>query len=159
MSAVLFINCVSAANYSLTTRGNDSIIDTLSQTLVEWVGKLLQYFFDILDLKMRSVKFVSSLYTDDNLVLLKRFLNVGLRFGRWVHEIIPNTTEEGLSRLWSSIFPTSKSQSNSDFIYDPIEPTGFESDADSRSLDNENFVNNIASQAMSLHSLINARRS
>lgn len=153
MSVVLFTNCVSAGSYALTARNDFSVIDTLSQTLVEWLGRLLQYFFDILDLKMRSVRFVSSLYTTDNLTLVKRFLNVGLRFGGWLYEIIPNTSEEGLSRFWSSIFPVPKSEDSNDFTYDPTNPTGFES-ADSRSLENENF----AEQAMSLASLINSRR-
>lgn len=108
---------------------------------------------------MRTIRFVSSLYTTDNLTLVKRFLNVGLRFGGWLYDIVPNTTEEGLSRFWASIFPAGQKEDvdDNDFVYDPIEPSNFET-ADVRSIDDDNFVNSFANQAMDLHSLINTRR-
>lgn len=151
-------NCASARTYPLSSNRNTSLIENLSTTLVEWIEKGLRYLFDIMDLKMRSVKFVSSLYTNDNLSLVKKFLNIGLRFGGWLYEVLPNTTDEGLTRFWSVLFPVGhqEDKDNDDFAYDEVDPA-----EDKRSVvfdaDTENFVNSFADQTMDLHTLINSQ--
>lgn len=110
-----------------------------------------------MDLKTRSVRFVSSLYTTDNLGLVKRVLNIGLRFGGWLYDVIPNTSEEGLTRFWSYVFPSrgTSHKETDDFSYDEVEPAGFEKKSSKN--EDDNFIDNFTNQAMSLHNLINPR--
>lgn len=75
-----------------------------------------------------------------------------------MNNVIPTTTEEGLSRFWASLTSTGprEDKENSDFTYDEVESTGFEK-ADARN-DEENFISNLSNQAMDLHTLINSHR-
>ncbi|VEN61642.1 unnamed protein product [Callosobruchus maculatus] len=82
-----------------------TFVQTMSAMIVEWLSRAFAWAMEAMEIKVRSVRFLSSLYTDDNLTLLKKFLNVGLRFGGWLYETIPNNTDEGSSRFLGFLFP------------------------------------------------------
>ncbi|XP_072381684.1 uncharacterized protein [Diabrotica undecimpunctata] len=98
---------LSAVNeLTVPTTEAPSILGSITTVIIDWISRAIQYLFELFDLKMRTIRFLASLYTDDNLQLLKKYMNIGLRFGTWLYGIIPESTAEGGSRLLSLIFPS-----------------------------------------------------
>ncbi|KAG5885673.1 hypothetical protein JTB14_001955 [Gonioctena quinquepunctata] len=58
------------------TEEHQSLIPSISSFPVGWISKAPTYLLQFFDLKLRFIKFITSLFTTDNLTLIKKFLNI-----------------------------------------------------------------------------------
>ncbi|KAL1502529.1 hypothetical protein ABEB36_007660 [Hypothenemus hampei] len=65
------------------------LITHISQRIVDVVADQIVYLSSLFQLKVRVVRFLSSLYTTDNLVLLRDLINHGMRFMNFVLRFLP----------------------------------------------------------------------
>ncbi|KAJ8956116.1 hypothetical protein NQ318_016570 [Aromia moschata] len=157
-----------------------SVAGTISTYIVEFLSRAIQHLFELFDVKVRLSRFLMSLYTTDNLVLLKKLMNIGLRFGTWMYRVIPNSTEEAQQTLLSLLFPhidqggnhqnfpdevpqdDSKEESSED-VYGTIATTetttpGLDTRYNRASERNKYIIDNYIDQARRLNDLIYAGR-
>ncbi|KAG5885671.1 hypothetical protein JTB14_001953 [Gonioctena quinquepunctata] len=130
----------------------------------EWITKAIKYLSEFFDLKVRSIKFIASLYTTENLTLLKTYLNIFLRFCAWLRDIIPSSIST--NSFFSNLFPEMKPKG--DLPQVPLPGTksddsslSFYRSDDSDTVDEEenNVTEEYGKQVMELPSFINARSS
>ncbi|XP_028141996.1 uncharacterized protein LOC114335910 [Diabrotica virgifera virgifera] len=150
---------LSAAVNELTTTEAPSILGSITSVIIDWISRIIQYLFELFDLKMRTIRFLASLYTDDNLQLLKKYMNIGLRFGTWLYGIIPESTAEGGSRLLSLIFPSeSQPEEPTTTVASTTEDTLFTYQAASARENEIDLDQDMKDRLLTLDRLINSRR-
>ncbi|XP_074041753.1 uncharacterized protein [Leptinotarsa decemlineata] len=154
---------ISDSNITDLAEVESSSISAISNLIVDWISNAIQYITELLDLKVRSVRFIASLYTNENLTLLKNFMNLALRIGHWLYDIIPNSTGGGAQTFLSFLFPElnqsrEDAENNNDGHSLTSDSTDDSSDLNEIDDTNENlYRDRYGKQMLNLETLINAR--
>lgn len=78
LATILLATYVSADSLDNQLTTVDSVFgisaSSITSVLMEYMGTIVEYLFEMFDLKMRTIRFLVSLYTDENLHLFKRLV-------------------------------------------------------------------------------------
>ncbi|XP_076253878.1 uncharacterized protein LOC143192410 [Rhynchophorus ferrugineus] len=83
------------ATTSSNPENSGNIATSLSQSLVDIVSRNILALLRLFEFKARLVRFLASLYTTENLLLLRNLLEYGVSFGRTALQFLPTSTESG----------------------------------------------------------------
>lgn len=92
--------------------GGFDLASSISTVLVETISKKIRTLFEIFDVKVRFIKFLRSLYTPDNIELVRRSLDLAVRFGSWILQILPSGDSPASSILINLLFPPDLGDNN-----------------------------------------------
>ncbi|CAH1107922.1 unnamed protein product [Psylliodes chrysocephalus] len=173
LATILLATYVSADSLDNQLTTVDSVFgisaSSITSVLMEYMGTIVEYLFEMFDLKMRTIRFLVSLYTDENLHLFKRYINISQSFIGWLANVIPDSTHEATFRFLTYLFPQEDQSDHEKPHPEPAMPSlihsmslgDYPSGRENRLEEDQKVadVSPFADQVLSLNNLINARSS